>query len=122
MAWPRYAEAIDAVLRHPRAQDVRALGVAVPGWLDVPSGKILKAANLPCWRNYDLAQRLHDAYGLPVRMENDASAAAAAEGRWGSAGRFHNFFYVSLGTGIGTGIVRRDDRGPCRSSPAKAGT
>ena len=103
--------AIDAVLGHPHARDVRSMGVAVPGWLDVPAGKILKAANLPCWSNYPLAQKLHEAYGLPVRMENDASAAAAAEGRWGSAGRFHNFFYVSLGTGIGTGIVHRDERG-----------
>ncbi len=114
-------EAIDAVLRHPRAQNVRALGVAVPGWLDVPSGKILKAANLPCWRNYALAQRLHDAYGLPVRMENDASAAAAAEGRWGSARKFRNFFYVSLGTGIGTGIVRRDDRGALQIISSEGG-
>jgi glucokinase len=114
-------EAIDAALCHPRARNVRAMGVAVPGWLDVPSGRILKAANLPCWRNYPLAQKLRDAYGLPVRMENDASAAAAAEGRWGSARRFRNFFYVSLGTGIGTGIVRRDNRGALQIVSSEGG-
>ena len=114
-------QAIDAVLRHPHSRDVRSMGVAVPGWLDVPAGKILKAANLPCWSNYPLAQKLHEAYGLPVRMENDASAAAAAEGRWGSAGRFHNFFYVSLGTGIGTGIVHRDERGKLQIISSEGG-
>jgi len=114
-------EAIDAVMRHPRAENVRTMGVAVPGWLDVPSGKILKAANLPCWHDYPLAQKLHEAYGLPVRMENDASAAAAAEGSWGSARRFRSFFYVSLGTGIGTGIVRRDNRGQLQIISSEGG-
>ena len=114
-------KAIDAVMRHPGARSIGAMGVSVPGWLDVPSGKIFKAANLPCWRNYPLAQKLHEAYGLPVRIENDASAAAAAEGRWGSARTFDNFFYVSLGTGIGTGIVHKDERGNLRIISSEGG-
>jgi glucokinase len=114
-------KAIDAVMRHPLARNIGAMGVSVPGWLDVPSGKILKAANLPCWSNYPLAKKLHEAYGLPVRIENDASAAAAAEGRWGAARKFGDFFYVSLGTGIGTGIVHRDDRRNLRIISSEGG-
>jgi glucokinase len=100
-------EIIDKVTLQPRAKEVRAIGVAVPGWVDAHSGKILKAANLPCWRNYPLVKKIQDLYGLPTRIENDANAAAVAEATWGAGRRFQNFLYVSLGTGIGTGIVQR---------------
>jgi glucokinase len=105
---------IDKVMRHPRARDVGAIGVSVPGWVDGKAGTVLKAANLPCWRNYPLSKKLEDLYGLPTRVENDASAAAMAEAKWGAGRRYENFFYVSLGTGIGTGIVQ--------NSPARGHT
>jgi glucokinase len=114
-------EAIDVTLRHPRAKDVRSIGVSVPGWLNTASGTVLKAANLPFWRDYPLAQKLRDFYALPVRIENDASAAALAEAKWGGARGFKNFFYVSLGTGIGTGIVRGDIRGNLQTVPSEGG-
>jgi glucokinase len=114
-------EAIDVLLRHPRAKDVQSIGVSVPGWLNTASGKVLKAANLPCWHNYPLAQKLQDLYALPIRIENDASAAALAEAKWGSARSFQNLFYVSLGTGIGTGIVRRDIRGKLQTVSSEGG-
>jgi glucokinase len=100
-------ETIEKVIRHPRAIKIRAIGISVPGWVDGNSGKVLKAANLPCWHNYPLATKLQHIFGLPIRIENDANAAALAEARWGAGRRYHNFFYVSLGTGIGTGIVQR---------------
>jgi glucokinase len=114
-------EAIDAVMRHPRAKGAQSIGVSVPGWLNAGAGKVLKAANLPCWRNYPLMQKLQDSYGLPTRLENDASAAAVAEAKWGSARRFQDLFYVSLGTGIGTGIVRRDSLGRLQTVSSEGG-
>ena len=99
-------ETIDQVMLHPRVREIRAIGIAVPGWVDANSGMVLKAANLPCWRNYPLAEELENIYGLPARVENDASAAAIAEAKWGAGRRYQDFFYVSLGTGIGTGIVQ----------------
>ena len=104
-------ETIDQVMLHPRAREIRAIGVAVPGWVDASTGTVLKAANLPCWRNYPLAKKLHDLYRLPLRVENDASAAAIAEAKWGAGRRYRDFFYVSLGTGIGTGIVQKTPGG-----------
>jgi glucokinase len=99
-------ETIASVMDHPRGKEIRAIGVSVPGWVDGKTGKVLKAANLPCWRNYGLAKNLQDLFDLPTRIGNDANTAAIAEAKWGAGRRYQNFFYVSLGTGIGTGIVQ----------------
>lgn len=107
-------ETTDQVMLHPRAREIRAIGIAVPGWVDGNSGTVLKAANLPCWHNYPLARKLRDLYALPICVENDASAAAIAEAKWGAGRRYRDFFYVSLGTGIGTGIVQNT---PAASRP-----
>jgi glucokinase len=100
-------ETIEKALEHPRAGEIRRIGIAVPGWIDGKTGKVLKAANLPCWRNYPLTEKLRDLFWLPTRIDNDASAAALAEAKWGAGRSYRDFFYVSLGTGIGTAIVRR---------------
>jgi len=97
--------AIDKILRHRRARQARAIGVSVPGWVDSRRGLLLGAANLPCWKNYPLALHIRRRYGLPVRLGNDGNTAALAEAAWGAAAGYRNVFYVSLGTGIGTGIV-----------------
>jgi glucokinase len=69
-------------------------------------GIIRSATNLPCWRNFPLARKIEKHYGLPTRLTNDASAAALAEAKWGAGAGHESIFYVSLGTGIGTAIVR----------------
>lgn len=105
-------ETIDGVLGRSRGREIRAIGVSVPGWVDANTGKVLKAANLPCWRDYPLARKLQDLYDLPTRIANDANAAAMAEARWGAGRRYKSFFYVSLGTGIGTGVVQDTQGNP----------
>jgi glucokinase len=98
-------EAIDGAMRDPRAKSVRGIGVCVPGWVDFHGGKLIEAANLPCWRNYPLAHKIATRYKLPTRIANDADAAALAEATWGAGSNANSVFYVSLGTGIGTGMV-----------------
>jgi glucokinase len=98
--------AIDGVMPEARAADVRAIGVCAPGWVESEKGILLSATNLPCWRNYPLARKIEKHYGLPTRLTNDASAAALAEAKWGAGAGHESIFYVSLGTGIGTAIVR----------------
>lgn len=81
------------------------IGICAPGPLDPKSGVIVNPPNLPCWRNFPLAAEVANIYGVPVRVENDANAAALAEAHWGAGRGYANVFYTTIGTGIGTGIV-----------------
>lgn len=84
---------------------IRGIGICSPGPLDPNAGVVINPPNLPCWRNYPLALEVANIYRVPVKVDNDANAAALAEARWG-AGRGHRtVFYATIGTGIGTGIV-----------------
>jgi glucokinase len=102
-------QAIDVVMPHARAARVRAIGVCAPGWVESQRGVLLSATNLPCWRNFPLARKIEKHYGLPARLTNDASAAALAEAKWGAGAEYESIFYVSLGTGIGTAMVREGE-------------
>ncbi len=84
---------------------IQSIGICAPGPLDPKAGVVLNPPNLPCWRNFPLAERIKSLYDLPVRVDNDANAAALAETRWGAARGYHYVFYATIGTGIGTGIV-----------------
>lgn len=98
-------EAIDAELGDRRAKNIRAIGVSVPGWIDSVRGVLVGAPNIPCWRNFALPREIQRRYGLPVYVANDANAGALAESTWGAGSGCANVFYVTLGTGVGTGIV-----------------
>jgi len=84
---------------------VHSIGICAPGPLDPKTGVVLNPPNLPCWRNFPLAEKIADMYHVPVKVDNDANAAALAETRWGAARGFRYVFYATIGTGIGTGIV-----------------
>ena len=84
---------------------IRAIGICAPGPLDPFTGIIINPPNVVCWRNYPLASEISRRYQLPVKIENDANAAALAEVLWGAGKGFAKVFYLSIGTGIGTGLV-----------------
>jgi len=102
-------DALQAVIRAidsmSKAGEVRSIGICAPGPLDPKTGIVLNPPNLPCWRNYPLAEEIATAYRVPVKLDNDANAAALAEVRWGAARGYRYVFYATIGTGIGTGIV-----------------
>jgi glucokinase len=98
--------AIDSVFsRTTSAQKIRGIGICSPGPLDPATGVVINPPNLPCWRNFPLAQTIRDLHNVPVHLENDANAAALAETKWGAARGRKNVFYLCIGTGIGTGII-----------------
>ncbi|MGE0407016.1 MAG: ROK family protein, partial [Candidatus Korobacteraceae bacterium] len=88
-----------------KAGPLAGIGICCPGPLDSYSGTVLNPPNLPCWRNFPLASAIESTLGLPVRLDNDANAAALAEATWGAGIGYRNVFYTTLGTGVGTGIV-----------------
>ena len=83
---------------------VAAIGYGIPANLERGTGRILSAMNLPLG-DVDLAQRSGERFGLPVGVENDASAATLAEWRRGAGRGTQNLLMLTLGTGVGGGIV-----------------
>jgi glucokinase len=96
--------AIDSMLSSSPVQ-VEGIGICAPGPLDPKSGIVLNPPNVPCWRNFPLAEKISAKYSVPVKVDNDANAAALAERLWGAARGYRFVFYATIGTGIGTGIV-----------------
>jgi len=96
--------AIDSMM-HSLGGRVQSIGICAPGPLDPRTGVVLNPPNVPCWRNFPLAERIAARYQVLVKVDNDANAAALAETRWGAARGFRFVFYTTVGTGIGTGIV-----------------
>jgi glucokinase len=82
-----------------------AAGVAVPGLLDRAKGAVIRSPNLRAWDGYPLLSSLRRALGGKVVLENDANAAAFAEARHGAGRRWPDFILVTVGTGIGGGVI-----------------
>ena len=99
--------AIEGVLRDNGSLRARlgGIGIISPGPLDPKRGVVINPPNLPCWRDFQLAEEVERAFGIPTRLDNDANAAALAEALWGAGRGYSLVFYATLGTGIGTGIV-----------------
>lgn len=108
----RPAEVVAAIRQACRVLEERtgaridALGMGVPGPLDLERGVIVHAPNLG-WRDVPFRDMVAEAVGLPVVMDNDANAAAYGEA-WVGAGRDARvLLLVTLGTGVGGGLVDR---------------
>jgi glucokinase len=84
--------------------DVAAVGIGIAGLVD-HAGVLRFAPNLPSVVDYDVASRLAEATGLPVVVDNDANCAAVAEHRIGAAVGVDDVVLVTLGTGIGGGVI-----------------
>ena len=85
--------------------DLVAVGLGTPGPMDVANGILLTPSNLPAWHNFPIRDALSNATGLPVSYANDAAAAAYGE-FWVGAGASHDsIVLITLGTGVGGGII-----------------
>jgi glucokinase len=84
---------------------VARAGLGSPGTMDIPAGKLLEPPNLPGWDNFPIRDRVSHYCGLPVSFANDAGAAAFGEFWVGSGEDFRSMVLLTLGTGIGGGII-----------------
>jgi fructokinase len=101
--------ALEAVLRDWAREGIAALGINSFGPVDLRMesqtfGYITKTTK-PGWSNTDVARRLARAAGTSVAFDTDVNGAARAEMRWGSGRGFNDFAYITVGTGIGVGLV-----------------
>ncbi|MFC2090478.1 ROK family protein [Bacteroidota bacterium] len=86
-------------------RDVVAIGVGVPGILNVKKGEIIAINNIPAFNGCKLKEFLTKKYSLPVYINNDANCFALSEAYFGAGKGFRNILGVTLGTGVGGGIV-----------------
>ena len=84
---------------------LRSLGLAVAALVSADTGHIVSSPNLPQLTGCDLAGMLRERLGIPVVLENDANAAAVAEQWPGAAEGARNAIVVTLGTGMGGGLI-----------------
>ena len=86
-----------------------ALGIASFGPLDLASRSstygYITSTSKPGWKFVDVAGHLTRAFGVPTGFDTDVNGAALAEGRWGAARELADFAYLTVGTGIGVGLV-----------------
>lgn len=87
-----------------KLSDMQGIGMGIPGIVDGKSGVIIYVPNLN-WRNFEGAKLLTELTGLPVKLSNDANAAALAETRFGAGKSFKNTVMITLGTGVGGGVI-----------------
>ena len=85
-------------------EKIHAMGIGAPNG-NYYSGAIEFAPNLPWKGKIPLAQMFSERLGIPVRLTNDANAAAMGEMQYGAARGMQNFIMITLGTGVGSGIV-----------------
>ena len=104
--WPDFLSSLVSLIR--RYQDstpIVAVGIGVPGLMNSRTGTVETSPNLPCLANVRLGSLVADEVHVPVVAENDANAAAYAEFSAGSGKGVRNMACLTLGTGLGSGVI-----------------
>lgn len=84
--------------------DISGIGIGVPGLINAEAGTIVYSDNLGL-RDFELAKNVSTLYSLPVKIANDANAAALGEAKFGVGKLYKNIVMLTLGTGVGGGII-----------------
>ncbi|MDQ2799426.1 MAG: ROK family protein [Armatimonadota bacterium] len=110
-SWQEAVDVLFGLLREVCRQSgydcvqMTGLGVSCGGPLDSATGIVYAPPNLPHWEAVPLKALLADEFGLPVFIENDANATALAEHRWGAGQNCRDMAFLTMGTGIGAGLI-----------------
>jgi len=88
--------------RHPK---VEAIGIGMPGFVDFDKGIVHNLTNVSGWRSIPLRNLMMERVGLPCIVENDANCMAYAEWKRGAGRGMKHLVCLTLGTGVGGGII-----------------
>ena len=102
-----------------QGDNLRGIGIGVPGFLNHARGELVESPNIPGWKNFPLQAELSKKFSQPLFLENDANAAALGELWQGGAESLNSFLLITLGTGVGSGLVL--DRKLWRGDLGRAG-
>lgn len=93
------------LLEESDGDELAGIGVVCGGPLDERAGLVLKPPNLPRWKAADPLSPFRTRFGVPVRLMNDANAGVLAEWAWGAAQGANDAVFVTMGTGLGAGLI-----------------
>ena len=84
--------------------EVHSICIAAPGLVDSITNKVVRFGNLE-WKDVDLVTPLHEAFSVPIAIDNDANLGAVGEANLGAGQNADTVLYVTISTGIGTGVT-----------------
>lgn len=100
-------QSIRDLMRETRTDEktIEAIGFDFPGQVDYKKGIVKLAPNIPGWVNVPIANMIEDEFHIPTRIDNDVRCAALGELNFGAGKGCENFVCITVGTGIGSGLV-----------------
>ncbi|HBA26287.1 MAG TPA: ROK family protein [Nitrospinae bacterium] len=96
---------IDEIKKELKGIKLSVVGMGIPGIIFFNKGIVAQSPNFPDWIDFNLRERLNKDLDVPFYIDNDANLAAAGEGWLGAGKEFNSFCMLTLGTGVGGGIV-----------------
>src|SRR5262245_10720365 len=99
------ANLVDLIRTYQRKADTQAVGIGIPGFRNIHTKRVITSPNIPCLTNVSVETYVADKVHLPVISENDANAAAYAEFISGYGVGLVHMAYLTLGTGVGSGVI-----------------
>jgi glucokinase len=85
--------------------EVLGIGIGVPGFVDLKNNTVIDVLNIPSWDEVPLMQLLEDRFRKAVFVNNDANCFALGEKYFGKGKAYQNFVGITIGTGLGAGII-----------------
>lgn len=95
----------DTIKRNKLDEPISGIGIGIPGILDMDQGIVILSPNLPTWSNFNIKEAIEKRTGIEVIINNDANVAALGEAKFGSGSNYSNSLMITLGTGVGGGII-----------------
>lgn len=99
-----FLSALEAVVSELSDGEVAAIGLGLPSTIDRRAGRVVSSVNIPL-ADVEVRSRFEERFGLPVGIDNDANAAAIAEWKIGAGRGARDMVMLTLGTGIGGGLI-----------------
>lgn len=85
--------------------ETSGIGIGIPGILDLAEGRVVSINNIPSFEGLAIKSILEEEFGLPVKINNDANCFALGEAIFGAGKPFRNLVGITLGTGVGGGLI-----------------
>lgn len=100
--------AVENAIQELISEDVAGIGIGVPGLVDLETNEVLDVYNIPSWSRVPLKSILENRLQKPVFINNDANCFAIGEKYFGKGQQYGNFVGITIGTGLGAGIIIND--------------